>query len=281
MNNRRPNDIRDLLIFILVCASIPVIIIYLGSQSHTLKEFQPFLDQYILDHGVPGSGTSQNYVLPEPVKLIVVAKTRGQNDTGEMEDAYVVSDMSKDFKKNYQANTPEEINFIVLVESRTERKFHYTDGYNGYVIILDASLVDVKTNATIGTKTFIGGDPPGSKVLPSDRYGSSPSSEIHRWVEEWLSSPSTTSATGYSSTAISPDPGGGVCWTLNLSGFSGNRSQAWESVIPPEVKALLTYDQFLNEVVNTNPQLKADGYVFSDQKTYLMPELCLRKLMHN
>lgn len=71
-----------------------------------------------------------------------------------------------------------------------------------------------------------------------------------------------------------PGSDGEVCWTLELKDFEGNRSQVWEFQLDQEIKNLLKYRQFLEEVVIRNPQLVTDGYVFHREKNYLLPELC-------
>ena len=68
--------------------------------------------------------------------------------------------------------------------------------------------------------------------------------------------------------------GGTLCWTSEITGFSGNRSQAWESLLNTEIQFLIPFSQFKEGVVTYNPQLASDGYIFDSQKTYLLPEPC-------
>jgi hypothetical protein len=72
----------------------------------------------------------------------------------------------------------------------------------------------------------------------------------------------------------SSNANGSLCWTKKVSGFSGNRSQAWETQLDPQVKYLLPFDQFKEEVLVRNPQLVTDSYIFNLQKTYLFPAVC-------
>jgi hypothetical protein len=67
---------------------------------------------------------------------------------------------------------------------------------------------------------------------------------------------------------------GGICWTYELQNFDGNRSQAWDKILDDKTKTLLPLNQFIVDVVQHNPQLIKDGYVFYGQKTYTLPELC-------
>ncbi len=65
-----------------------------------------------------------------------------------------------------------------------------------------------------------------------------------------------------------------ICWTKEITGFDGNRSQVWEQYLDEPTRRLLTFDSFKTEVVNYNPILKTEGYVFFSQKTYVLPEVC-------
>jgi hypothetical protein len=67
---------------------------------------------------------------------------------------------------------------------------------------------------------------------------------------------------------------GSICWTQPVTNFQGSRSQAWEAQLDAETKALLPYDQFIQQVVIYNPQLQTDGYIFLVDKTYMFPRVC-------
>jgi hypothetical protein len=67
---------------------------------------------------------------------------------------------------------------------------------------------------------------------------------------------------------------GGICWTRALINFDGNRSQVWENILDAGTRDQLPFNQFKDDVVIHNPQLKDDGYIFYSQKTYLIPEIC-------
>ena len=65
-----------------------------------------------------------------------------------------------------------------------------------------------------------------------------------------------------------------ICWTNEVTVIEGNRFQVWENVINKEIRTLLPFDQFKTDVVQHNPQLLADGYIFYRDKFYLLPEMC-------
>lgn len=65
-----------------------------------------------------------------------------------------------------------------------------------------------------------------------------------------------------------------LCWTSEITGFSGNRSQAWESLLNADMQLLIPFSQFKEDVVTYNVTLSTDGYIFYSQKTYLLPEHC-------
>ena len=62
-----------------------------------------------------------------------------------------------------------------------------------------------------------------------------------------------------------------VTWTRSLSGFSGNRWQCWETHVRDHVRGL-TWGEFMSAVVERNPALREEGYVFRADATYLLPE---------
>ena len=72
-----------------------------------------------------------------------------------------------------------------------------------------------------------------------------------------------------------------IAWTRQLTGFYGNRWQCWEQYVRGQVQGI-TWSEFCQRVLELNPVLIADGYVFRRAKTYLLPvnvpqsRLCLR-----
>jgi len=63
----------------------------------------------------------------------------------------------------------------------------------------------------------------------------------------------------------------GLTWTRSLTGFAGNRWEAWEQHVSGAVQGL-TWAEFKDQVVAHNPDLAADGYLLRAAKTYLLPE---------
>jgi hypothetical protein len=72
-------------------------------------------------------------------------------------------------------------------------------------------------------------------------------------------------------TAPPPATTGGVNWTRTVTGFSGNRWEAWQLYVENQVGGI-TWDQFKDDVLIYNPDLEADGYVFQAGKQYLLPQ---------
>jgi hypothetical protein len=62
-----------------------------------------------------------------------------------------------------------------------------------------------------------------------------------------------------------------IAWTRSLSGLIGNRWQCWEAHVRDQVQGI-TWSEFMTGVVERNPVLREDGYVFLASKTYLLPE---------
>jgi hypothetical protein len=63
-----------------------------------------------------------------------------------------------------------------------------------------------------------------------------------------------------------------IAWTHHITGFHGNRWQYWETYLKDRVPGL-TWDIFSEDVLEHNPGLAGDGYVFRADKTYLMPQV--------
>ncbi len=70
-----------------------------------------------------------------------------------------------------------------------------------------------------------------------------------------------------------------ITWTRPLTGFSGNRWQCWEAHVRDQVRGL-TWAEFMQAVVEHNPTLPDDGYVFKAGKTYVLPENRVRPLYY-
>jgi phage tail protein X len=70
-----------------------------------------------------------------------------------------------------------------------------------------------------------------------------------------------------------------VTWTRMLTGFSGNRWQCWEAHVHHQVEGI-TWAEFMPTVVEQNPSLAADGYVFQAGKTYVLPENRVKPLYY-
>lgn len=70
-----------------------------------------------------------------------------------------------------------------------------------------------------------------------------------------------------------------ITWTRPLTGFSGNRWQCWEAHVRDQVQGL-TWDEFMQAVLERNPTLPDDGYVFKADKTYILPENRTRPLYY-
>ena len=69
-----------------------------------------------------------------------------------------------------------------------------------------------------------------------------------------------------------PPPPEEITWTRKLTGFYGNRWQAWEQFVKSQVPGI-TWHEFKDQVLVYNPHLETDGYVFRPEKEYLLPEI--------
>jgi hypothetical protein len=65
-----------------------------------------------------------------------------------------------------------------------------------------------------------------------------------------------------------------VCWNLEVKNFYGNRSEAWNKFLNYKMRKLIPFDQFKKDVTLHNPHLQDDGYIFFNNKVYILPQLC-------
>lgn len=72
-------------------------------------------------------------------------------------------------------------------------------------------------------------------------------------------------------TAPAPITTTGVNWTRTVTGFTGNRWQAWQQYVENQVSGI-TWEQFKDDVLIFNPDLAADGFVFQAGKQYVLPQ---------
>lgn len=68
-----------------------------------------------------------------------------------------------------------------------------------------------------------------------------------------------------------PFQGQPFAWSRPLSGFKGTRWECWVAHVQGQVPGL-TWAQFRDDALVYNPQLNADGRLFKDGKTYLIPQ---------
>jgi hypothetical protein len=61
-----------------------------------------------------------------------------------------------------------------------------------------------------------------------------------------------------------------LAWTRVITDFSGNRWQCWVKYVMDEVTGV-TWHEFMDQVVQHNPDLEQDGWVFQKEKTYILP----------
>ncbi len=62
-----------------------------------------------------------------------------------------------------------------------------------------------------------------------------------------------------------------VFWTRQLTGFFGNRWEAWERFVKGRA-AGIAWSEFVVQVVEHNPKLKEDEWVFRREETYWLPQ---------
>jgi hypothetical protein len=62
-----------------------------------------------------------------------------------------------------------------------------------------------------------------------------------------------------------------VTWTLQLSGFSGNRWQCWKRFVAPGV-AGISWPEFREKVLVYNPSLARSGHLFQADQAYVLPQ---------
>ena len=70
---------------------------------------------------------------------------------------------------------------------------------------------------------------------------------------------------------LEPIQGSSVTWTYKLTGFSGNRWEAWVQFVEGQVPEI-SWGEFKDEVLIHNPQLVEDDYVFKSNQEYILPQ---------
>jgi len=62
-----------------------------------------------------------------------------------------------------------------------------------------------------------------------------------------------------------------IAWTRELTGFAGTLGRCWEEHVRDQVQGI-TWAEFREQVVEHNPVLREDDYLFKAEKTYVLPE---------
>ena len=152
--------------------------------------------------------------------------------------------------------------------------------------------------AVVGIKyiyTWLGEVPPGHRfnvAVPDKRIGYSlivVPTPVDELPPEFLNSSTTltgdntivaSDGTVLELTAVAPPPPtlesspvtvNGISWSRPLTGFSGNRWQAWQQHVEGQVSGI-TWDEFKDDVLIYNPDLETDGFIFLAEKQYLLPQ---------
>ena len=87
-----------------------------------------------------------------------------------------------------QAQSPDEVRYVVLLEKSSVRVGYYTGGGGAYQRVYNLSIRDLATGEIIASQEFNGGYPPQQTTKKGNVYGSAPSSEkIREWVDSYIS----------------------------------------------------------------------------------------------
>ncbi len=240
-----------------------------------MRVFGEYLSDYTQAYGTDTPTGPATGVLSSNVKAIFISQV-GYTNVEQTQTTYSWRGDTATLKipKDYRAASPEELNTLMMITHSLRQVGIYTNGGRAYVNQTWITILNAETNEIIIQKLFEGGNPPLSKTASGDATGSSPNASAIDWAIQYIKSGGIADNGGISPTAEATEGAAGICWTRELSGYSGNRAEVWEKFIAEPVKALVTYEQFLQDVAQHNPTLEADGFVFSAGKVYTLPQVC-------
>lgn len=110
---------------------------------------------------------------------------------------YFIIDMEKGFldnefhilKKEYRANTPDEVTTLVCVKRENKYLFSYVSGAAAYQPKWIAYFINMKTGKTFDSRVISGGKPAEIKVWGGDQIGKEPNGKIAErcefYAEQW------------------------------------------------------------------------------------------------
>jgi hypothetical protein len=264
-----------LCIFIVAMIAMTTSLFIWGEFPPSNEEIQKYFEDYVQKNGELGTGNSQKVSIPANPKMFFMTITKTTDETGKEITTYQEFIDVTAVPKELRATYLRELNVVAISRQEIYDTYTYTDGHKGFVLKFYVTFVDLKTNSIIVEDYFIGEMPPGGKsTFEGDQYGIFPYTSVSHWVEDYFSKNSTLSTQSSEPTVNEQNQNSGLCWTFELSGFSGNRSQVWDKVLSNQIKQKITYEQFLKLVIEKNPGLQEDGYEFKSNKVYLLPVEC-------
>ena len=85
--------------------------------------------------------------------------------------------------KEFQAESPDEVRYVVLLEKDSVHVGYYTGGGGAYRHVYTLTVRDLATGEILDSREFNGGYPPQQTTKKGSVYGSVPSSEK---IQEWI-----------------------------------------------------------------------------------------------
>lgn len=153
---------------ILVILALTTSLLLIPACSSTPDFYEDHQYEYLNIPSLSGS-TYNPYIIGKVIAINM--------QDGELDDVYYK------LPNILKAKSHEEIGMVVWLEWGEKLIGTYTDGWKGYAHTCNITIIDFSNNTVVDEKYFEGADPPDSKDIGGDVWGSMPTKDIVKYIE--------------------------------------------------------------------------------------------------
>ena len=148
---------------------IIISVLYLTTACSSTPEFyKEHQDEYINLQGLVDSAYNP-YIVGKVIALDM--------ESGQIDDVY--HQLSSDLR----AKSHDEVGMVIWCDWGEKLIGTYSDGFKGYAHTCDITIIDFANFEIVDTKYFKGTDPPETKNVGGDVWGSKPTPDIVEYIE--------------------------------------------------------------------------------------------------
>lgn len=186
MTENEKSSKEGIVTFGLIAAVIVFLFSFMVITTIQKKRYQAFIQGYEQQYAQLGDAAVETSGLPGVIKAVVVSSEAPRYDQGGDPSIITWSIVNFRLPGKVRAKSPNEVNLIISFNETDIPVGSYSGGQPAYQKRIDVVMIDAHSNAILGSNSFMGGKPPGSKAGSSPGYGSSPKGAAVKWIKTFL-----------------------------------------------------------------------------------------------